>query len=118
MWIKAHSALARHPKTRRLARTLGISVPEAIGHLMMLWWWGTDYAQDGDLSSFDPEDIADAAGWDGDPDVLVEAMVSCSPRGSGFLDRTEDGWLVLHEWEEHCGEEFAKREREVVGWTG
>ena len=113
MWIKAHASLTRHPKTKRLGRTLGISVPEAIGHLMMLWLWAMDYAQDGDLSCFEPEDIADAAGWDGDPDQLIDALLSCSPRGHGFLDRTEDGGLVLHEWDEHCGDEFERRRKDA-----
>ena len=34
----------------KLARRLGVSLPAAIGHLHLLWWWAMDYAQDGDLT--------------------------------------------------------------------
>ena len=113
MWIKAHASLARHPKTKRMARMLGISDAMAVGPLFVLWWWAMEYAQDGDLSDFTDEEIASAAGWDGDPSSFVSALVECGGRGSGFLDRTEDGGLILHEWDEHCGETFDKRDREA-----
>ena len=112
-WFKMHQELGRHPKLKRFARRLGISEAAAIGHLFLLWGWAIDYAQDGDLSRFTHEDIADAAGWGGDPDQLIDALLFCPPQGNGFLDRAEDGGLILHEWEEHCGAEFAKREREA-----
>ena len=50
-WIKSYQDLGRHPKTSRLARTLGISRPAAIGHWHLLWWWALDYAKDGDLAA-------------------------------------------------------------------
>lgn len=112
-WIKSQQALREHPKLKRLARRLEVSVPAALGHLHMLWWWALDYAQDGDLTPFDPLDIADAAGWEGDPEAFIEAMVSCGIRGAGFLERTEDGDLLIHDWNEHCGDEFERRNKEA-----
>lgn len=49
-WLRSHQELARHPKVKRLSRQLNISLPQAIGHLHLLWWWCMDYAQDGDLT--------------------------------------------------------------------
>ena len=49
-WIKSQQVLREHPKLKRLARRLEVSVPAALGHLHMLWWWALDYAQDGDLT--------------------------------------------------------------------
>lgn len=112
-WIKSQQALREHPKLKRLARRLEVSVPAALGHLHMLWWWALDYAQDGDLTPFDPLDIADAAGWEGDPEAFIEAMVNCGIRGAGFLERTEDGDLLIHDWNEHCGDEFERRAKEA-----
>ncbi|GIM48438.1 hypothetical protein DNHGIG_39870 [Collibacillus ludicampi] len=49
-WLKSHQEIARHPKTKRLAKALDISLPTAIGHLHLLWWWAMDFAKNGDLS--------------------------------------------------------------------
>lgn len=112
-WIKSQQALRDHPKLKKLARSLEVSIPTALGHLHMLWWWAMDYAQDGDLTPFDALDIADAAGWEGDPERFVDAMVNCGFRGSGFLERTEDSELLIHDWDEHCGDEFERRAKEA-----
>jgi len=97
MWIESHQGLARHPKTLRLARSLGISVPAAIGHLHLLWWWCLDYAQNGSLNGFDPSDLAIAVMWDGDAQKFVEALVA-----SHFLDQDDDSYSV-HDWEVYTG---------------
>lgn len=79
-----------------------------IGHLHLLWWWALEIAPDGDLSPFDREDLADAAGWTGDADVLITALIDCGPGDSfGFLD-LEDGALSLHDWQEYGGR-YGKR---------
>ena len=112
-WLRSHQELARHPKTKRLARQLGISLPQAIGHLHLLWWWCMDYAQDGDISDFDPGDIADACCWEDDADRLLEALVT-----AGFVDR--DGELLhVHDWAENAGRiiEARKRNRERMAKT-
>lgn len=102
-WIESHQELRDHPKTRRLARYLGIHVREAVGLLHFLWWWALDYAEDGDLSRFEAADIADAILWDGDPNEAVDALVR-----AGFLDRTDSG-LVIHDWDEYAGRLVEKR---------
>lgn len=99
-WIESHQSLAAHPKTRRLARLLGVSRPAAIGHLHLLWWWSLDYAQDGDLSRFDPDDLADAAEWDDDPASFMEGL-----RRAGFLD--DDA--RIHDWHDYAGRLVSRR---------
>lgn len=99
-WIESHQELARHPKTRRLARTLGISIPTAIGHLHLLWWWALDFADDGDLSRFEAEDIADGMIWEGDPDAAVDALAS-----AGFLDADQR----IHDWDDFAGRLVQRR---------
>ncbi|HHW45270.1 MAG TPA: DnaD domain protein [Desulfotomaculum sp.] len=102
-WIESHQTLGQHPKTRRLARYLGISLPAAVGHLHYLWWWALNYAQNGDLSRYELEDIADAALWDGDAKSFVEALVK-----SGFLDLADEG-LCIHDWDDYAGRLIDKR---------
>lgn len=106
-WIQSYQDLGRHPKTGRLARTLGISRPAAIGHLHLLWWWALDYAKDGDLAAYDAGEIADACMWDQDADAFVEALVA-----SGWLDADASGehWRI-HSWHEHGGRIEAERAR-------
>jgi hypothetical protein len=61
-WIKSEQALASHPKVHLLAKDLGISVPQAVGHLHLLWWWALDYADDGDLTRY-RDFIPSASQW-------------------------------------------------------
>lgn len=99
MWIKSHQELAEHPKTKRLARQLGVTVPAAIGHLHLLWWWSLKYAPDGNLSRYTPDDLADACMWvgPGDAATYVQALVDAR-----FLDADDDG-LSIHDWNEYAG---------------
>lgn len=105
-WIESHQEVGRHPKTKKLARLLGVSLPAAVGHLHYLWWWALDFAQDGVLDKYDAEDIADAMQWDGDADKLVEAMLS-----SGYIDRTDES-LAIHDWRDYAGKLLERREKD------
>ena len=108
-WLEAHQELRDHPKTKRAARALGIARPQMIGHMLCLWWWCLDYAQDGDLSDFDNADIADAAEWEGDPETFVSALLNCGPSDRpGFLIASDDG-LTVNDWQEYGGKFIAKR---------
>jgi len=103
MWIESHQELGRHPKTKKFARLTGISLPAAVGHLHYLWWWAMDYARnDGNLSKYDADDIADAVLWTGDANELLNCLIK-----SGFVDDTSDG-LVIHDWMQYIGKLLEK----------
>lgn len=101
MWIESHQELGRHPKTRKAARLLGISRVTMVGHLHFLWWWSLDFAQDGTLNNFDNDELAEAAEWEGDPDVFVAALV-----GAGFI---EEPARALHDWHDYAGKLLEQR---------
>ena len=103
-WIESHQELARHPKTLRLARLLGTSVPSVIGHLQLLWWWAMDFAQDGSLDGFDAEEVAQAMLWEGSPDLLWSSLV-----GARFVDVDENGGASIHDWADYAGRLIEKR---------
>ncbi|OAT81085.1 hypothetical protein [Desulfotomaculum copahuensis] len=103
-WIESHQELARHPKTRKLARILGVSIPTVIGHLHLLWWWAMDYAQEGTLERYDDSDIADAAMWEGDPAQFLDALYT-----AGFIDQDEHGVFSIHDWHDYAGRLLEKR---------
>lgn len=99
-WIESHQELSDHPKTKRFKRALGLSQYEAIGALHMLWWWALEFAQEGDLTAYSDEDIADGIDWPGDAQELVTAL-----HLSGFLDRERR----LHDWHDYAGKLIARR---------
>ena len=105
-WIESHQEVGRHPKTKKLARLLCVSLPAAVGHLHYLWWWALDFAQDGVLDKYDGEDIADAMQWDGDASQLIDALIS-----SGHIDETDHG-LVVHDWAEYAGKLLERRAKD------
>jgi hypothetical protein len=110
LWISSHISLGRHPKTRRLARTLGIGIPAAVGHLHLLWYWAMEYAETGDLAPYENADIAEAAMWDGDPNTFVQALIECGTTGgAGFLDPD----YRLHDWYEFAGKLLEKRKSDA-----
>lgn len=102
-WIESHQSLRDHPKTRKLSRILGASLPATIGHLQCLWWWAIDYAEDGNLSRFDAFDIAIGGEWDQDAEAFVDALVTV-----GFLEYTADG-LTVHDWDDYAGKLIERR---------
>lgn len=100
-WIESHQSLGRHPKLKRLAKLLDVSLPTAVGHLHYLWWWALDFAESGDLSNFTPEELAAEALWEGDPQRFVGSL-----REAGFLDANGQ----LHDWDEYTGRLVDKRQ--------
>jgi hypothetical protein len=109
LYTPSHAELAQHPKTRKLARLLGVSIPAAIGHLHLLWHFALKYAPDGDLARFDNDEVADGCMWEGDSSTLYDAL-----RGACWLN--DDA--TIHDWHEYGGkaikqkEDNAKRQQE------
>lgn len=102
-WIESHASLADHPKTRKLARILDVPKVQVIGHLHCLWWWATDYAEDGSLQRYDDLDVAIGAEWEGEPATFIDALVA-----AGFLDSDEHG-LRIHDWDDYAGKLIERR---------
>lgn len=96
-WIESHQEIARHPKTRKLARLLGVNVPTVIGHLHMLWYYCLDFAQDGNIGKIDSDEVAEAVHYDGGGGRFIEAMVQ-----SGWADERDDS-IFVHDWFDYAG---------------
>lgn len=122
-WIESHQELKDHPKTRKAARSLGIGIPQMIGHMHLLWWWALDYAEHGDISGFENYELADAAMWEGDPNEFVQALAQCGrPGAPGFIEVMEcDGCITmtLRDWEDYAGrlvDQRAKNAAKQKAW--
>lgn len=97
-WIQVYSNLPAHRKTCKLRDTLGLkSSYEAVGLIVCLWAWAAVNASDGNITGYSDRDIADAVCYRKQASKLMDAMVQ-----SGFLDYTEDGRKVIHDWDVHA----------------
>ncbi len=86
----------RHPKLLHLARVLAIEPYCALGLLEALLDWTFDYARAGNVGKFSDGDIAQAIGWQGDPAMLIAALVD-----TRWLDRCDVHRLVVHDIADH-----------------
>ena len=80
-------------KFKKLQRKLGESRRGTIGLLEGLWIETARNSPAGDVGRFTNEEIAIMVDWDGDPDLLVDALVECR-----WLDRCSEHRLVVHDW--------------------
>jgi hypothetical protein len=85
-----------HPKTIDLADELGILVPQAIGHLELLWAFTGRKTPQGNIGRWSDAVIAHAAQWPGKSSDFVVALVRV-----GFLDKDDEHRLIVHDWHEH-----------------
>ena len=106
-WIESNQEIGRHPKTKKLARLLDISVVTAVGHLHYFWWWALDFAQEGILTKFDDCDIAEACMWEGDVKIFVDSLIE-----SGFIDKNESVFCI-HDWYEYAGRLIERRQSDA-----
>lgn len=106
-WIESHQGLALHPKTKKLVRKLGIPGPHIVGYLHYFWWWALDFAQDGEITQYDPFDVADACEWKGDPHEFYNALIDV-----GFIDVVDEQHLI-HDWHDYAGKLIEIRKKDA-----
>jgi len=111
-WIKSEQALATHPKLLLLAKDIGVSVPQTVGHLHLLWWWALDYCQDGVLTKY-RDFIPLASQWEGDKELFITSLIK-----HGWLDLvdlsegSDEKDLVIHDWMDYTGNLIIVREKD------
>ncbi len=103
MHVPIDTGLINHPKLKRLARLLEIPPVYALGHLILLWCWSLEYAEDGILEGFSAEDIAEAAAFVSDTPLDFHNAL----KTAGWLNGLGD----LHAWEKHAGKTLKSREK-------
>lgn len=85
-----------HPKTITLSAELGISLPQTIGHLELLWAFVAQKTPQGNIGKWQNSVIAHAAQWQGDAETFVSALVKV-----GFFDEDQEHRLLVHDWIDH-----------------
>ena len=86
-----------HWKAENLARELHLPRWGVAGLLESIWHFAAGYALQGDIGRASNADVARVIGWEGDPDVLIEALVR-----TRWLDRCSCHRLRVHDWPDHA----------------
>lgn len=112
-WIESHTVLMRHRKLAELSRALRLRKSYTLGHLHALWHAALEQQEDGDLSAWSDEFIADQADFPGDAPQFVRQL-----QEKGFLDGK-----MLHDWIDYAGKYLigkyssSNRDRLVEIWA-
>lgn len=93
LWIESHTILIRLRKLKELAKELRLRPAHLMGHLHALWHAALEQSEDGDLSHWSDETIADYSDYPGDAPQYVRLL-------------QKHGWLdgkILHDWLDYAG---------------
>jgi len=92
-WVSIHQQIRDHRKLRDLFRELCVSRQEALGILVLIWTWALDNCdKEGRLLSANKFDLAHAAYWNKDPEILCNALIK-----TGWIDVLGKE-MHLHDW--------------------
>jgi hypothetical protein len=95
-----HASGPGHRKVFELSERLGIEQAHAFGLLCCLWARALVEARDGQVFG-GAKRLATLAGWHGDPQVFLDAMVA-----AGAIDRKAE-LLFIHDWIQYGGQSLA-----------
>lgn len=103
MKVMVQPNLPDHPKVHELAAELDISEVTALGHIVHLWCKTMALAESGVLGGWSAATISRHAGWTGDREIFVSAMLKVR-----LIDREGDEYAI-HDWKDQQGDIVAKR---------
>lgn len=92
-WVESHTVLSRHRKMKELARSLRLKPVYVMGHLHALWHDALEQQEDGNLTKWSDDLIAESSQFDGDAPKYVSLL-------------QEHGWLdgrLIHDWLDYAG---------------
>lgn len=92
-WIESHTILGRHRKIIELAKEMRLKPAHLIGHLHLLWHAALEQQEDGDLSKWTDDMIADSSGCPCDAPQWIRLL-----QKHGWLDGKK-----LHDWIDYAG---------------
>ena len=99
-FAEVHASLPRHRKVYALARVLSQKRTTVVGMLIFLWLWALDDVNVSGIIDNDALAIADIMCWDGDPNLLFNALI-CPE--INLLDVLANGKLKIHDWDNFTG---------------
>lgn len=104
LFAQVEYAFFTSPKLLAAAQDLGICEHKLGGHIIRLWSWAMEHAEDGNLSKLSKKDIETVSGWTKKRGKLIENLIKFE-----FVDENSMG-LNLHDWFEHSGKFFLRKD--------
>lgn len=101
MYLEMDEGYHGHRKTLRLCALMKCDTADA--YPPRLWAWAVRSAPDGDLTGMDPGEIEMAVRYRKQDGALFAALCT-----AGFVDRSEDGQVSIHNWRERTGAAIAR----------
>ncbi len=98
-YINVDTPLIRHRKFKKFKRLLNVDNATALGYLVSLWSNVLELAEDGEISKWSEEDIAEYACFGGEPDLFSNALAL---NGDGFID-IKGKRKFIHDWWDYAG---------------
>ena len=92
-WIQSHTVLLRHRKVLQLATDLTLPAVHVVGHLHALWHTVLEQQENGDLTDWPDDMIAQAAAYPGPASAFVSAL-----QARKWLDGK-----IIHDWMDYAG---------------
>jgi hypothetical protein len=105
IWIQSETTMVKNTKFLRLSRTLNIGIAETIGLLTLLWHCVLEMKEDGDITSWNNDDIECYAHWQGKRGAFAKALFIEEHQ---FIDKA-DGKNLIHDWTETAGRYLIRR---------
>lgn len=106
-WIEFHGAkIKRLKKFTDMKRELRLSTNEALGLLGSFWSEAIELSEDGDISKWSPEYLCDLTETKLSPERVWQTLVR-----TGWIDMTEDGFFIIHDWLDTAGRYLELRYR-------
>ena len=99
-WISIETLVPRHWKIQRFERA--VKVDRGWTHVVALWLWAAEYAEDGDVSRLDNDELAGVMQLNGSKANLFQVL-----KDSGLVD--QDG--RIHDWQDIVGRHRGAAER-------
>ncbi len=98
-WIEFHATkLVRLQKFHGLKKCLSLSKLETLGLLSLFWGEVIELRESGDISDWNPDYLCDLLGSKLVPDRVWEALEL-----NGWIDRSSDGRILVHDWLDYAG---------------
>ena len=94
-WIKSFQQLERHPKLALVCSKTGWNTDETVGKLHRFWWWVLDFAEDGDLSRYTPDQFLSNISGKIPCEELLKIL-----QMANFIENN----LLVHDWLDYAGE--------------
>ncbi|MBN2325604.1 MAG: hypothetical protein JXR73_00525 [Candidatus Omnitrophica bacterium] len=119
MYIPLYTKIRTESKIFRMCEMLGKNHrddPDLIrAKVENLWLWMIEHHPDGDLTGVSRSEIARSCNYYGNPDKWKKALMDCGAGGEpGFLEETEDGRLIAHNWGAYGGKITKERARNAA----